>query len=58
MGTVILIWAGLVIAHIGAKNYAGILVLRFLLGMAEASVSPCSKPARLTPQPSQIMTPQ
>ncbi|PLB35287.1 putative MFS allantoate transporter [Aspergillus candidus] len=41
MGTVLLIWAGLVIAHIGAKNYAGILVLRFLLGMAEACVSPC-----------------
>jgi hypothetical protein len=47
MGTVIILWAGLVIAHIGAKNYAGILVLRFLLGMAEASVSPCSKPARI-----------
>lgn len=43
MGGVIIIWAGLVIAHIGAKNYAGILVLRFLLGMAEACVSPCRK---------------
>lgn len=43
MGTVLIIWAGLVIAHVGAKNYAGILVLRFLLGMAEAGVSPCSK---------------
>ncbi|EAW07360.1 putative MFS allantoate transporter [Aspergillus clavatus NRRL 1] len=41
MGVVIIIWAGLVIAHVGAKNYAGILVLRFLLGMAEACVSPC-----------------
>ncbi|GFF46871.1 uncharacterized transporter C460.05 [Aspergillus lentulus] len=41
MGGAIIIWAGLVIAHIGAKNYAGILVLRFLLGMAEACVSPC-----------------
>ncbi|BAE57670.1 major facilitator superfamily domain-containing protein [Aspergillus flavus] len=41
MGTVLIIWAGLVIAHVGAKNYAGILVLRFLLGMAEAGVSPC-----------------
>ncbi|OJJ63950.1 hypothetical protein ASPSYDRAFT_191921 [Aspergillus sydowii CBS 593.65] len=41
MGSVLLIWAGLVIAHIGAKNYAGILVLRFILGMAEAGVSPC-----------------
>ncbi|KAF7592786.1 hypothetical protein BBP40_012468 [Aspergillus hancockii] len=42
MGTVLMIWAALVIAHIGAKNYPGILVLRFLLGMAEAGVSPCS----------------
>ncbi|THC92913.1 hypothetical protein EYZ11_007609 [Aspergillus tanneri] len=41
MGSVLLIWAAIVIAHIGAKNYAGILVLRFLLGMAEACVSPC-----------------
>ncbi|KAL4787473.1 major facilitator superfamily domain-containing protein [Aspergillus varians] len=41
MGTVLIIWAGLVIAHIGAKNYAGMLVLRFILGMAEAGVSPC-----------------
>ncbi|KAF9884834.1 hypothetical protein FE257_001177 [Aspergillus nanangensis] len=41
MGVVIIIWAGIVLAHIGAKNYAGILVLRFVLGMAEACVSPC-----------------
>ncbi|KAL2824167.1 major facilitator superfamily domain-containing protein [Aspergillus cavernicola] len=41
MGCVLLIWAGLVIAHVGAKNYAGILILRFILGMAEACVSPC-----------------
>ncbi|KAL2845740.1 major facilitator superfamily domain-containing protein [Aspergillus pseudoustus] len=41
MGTVLLIWAGLVVAHVGAKNYAGMLVLRFILGMAEACVSPC-----------------
>ncbi|KAL4799036.1 major facilitator superfamily domain-containing protein [Aspergillus venezuelensis] len=41
MGTVLIIWAGLVIAHVGAKNYAGMLVLRFILGMAEAGVSPC-----------------
>lgn len=43
MGGMLLTWSILVIAHIGAKNYAGILVLRFLLGMAEAGVSPCSK---------------
>jgi MFS family permease len=47
MGGMILIWSVIVIAHIGAKNYAGILVLRFLLGMAEAGVSPCSKCYRL-----------
>ncbi|EYE99040.1 putative MFS allantoate transporter [Aspergillus ruber CBS 135680] len=41
MGGMILIWAVILIAHVGAKNYAGILVLRFLLGMAEAGVSPC-----------------
>ncbi|KAJ5091355.1 hypothetical protein NUU61_006225 [Penicillium alfredii] len=41
MGGMLLIWSVIVIAHIGAKNYAGILVLRFLLGMAEAGVSPC-----------------
>lgn len=43
MGGMILIWAVILISHVGAKNYAGILVLRFLLGMAEAGVSPCSK---------------
>jgi MFS family permease len=42
MGCVLIIWAGLVVAHVGTKNYAGILVLRFILGMAEAGVSPCS----------------
>ncbi|KAJ5682697.1 hypothetical protein N7462_005862 [Penicillium macrosclerotiorum] len=41
MGGMLLLWSVIVIAHIGAKNYAGILVLRFLLGMAEAGVSPC-----------------
>ncbi|KAJ0420474.1 major facilitator superfamily domain-containing protein [Aspergillus carlsbadensis] len=41
MGVVLLLWAGLVVAHVGAKNYAGMLVLRFILGMAEACVSPC-----------------
>ncbi|KAL3494793.1 major facilitator superfamily domain-containing protein [Aspergillus germanicus] len=41
MGVVLLLWAGLVIAHVGAKNSAGMLVLRFILGMAEACVSPC-----------------
>lgn len=43
MGCMLLLWSVIVIAHIGATNYAGILVLRFLLGMAEAGVSPCSE---------------
>ncbi|KAJ5883275.1 uncharacterized protein N7473_010161 [Penicillium subrubescens] len=41
MGGMLLMWSVIVIAHVGAKNYAGILILRFLLGMAEAGVSPC-----------------
>ncbi|KAJ5725349.1 uncharacterized protein N7483_006706 [Penicillium malachiteum] len=41
MGVMLLTWSVIVIAHIGATNYAGILVLRFILGMAEAGVSPC-----------------
>jgi len=39
-GTMIFIWSILLIAHVGAKNYGGILVLRFLLGMFEAGISP------------------
>lgn len=39
-GTMILAWSVLLIAHVGARSYAGMLVLRFLLGMFEASISP------------------
>ena len=39
-GTMIFIWAILLICHVAAKNYAGMLALRFLLGMFEASISP------------------
>jgi MFS family permease len=39
-GTMILCWSVLLCCHVAAKNYAGILVLRFLLGMFEASISP------------------
>jgi MFS family permease len=39
-GCMICMWAVLLVAHVGATNYAGILVLRFLLGMLEASISP------------------
>lgn len=33
-------WSIVLICHIWAKNYAGLLVLRFILGMFEASISP------------------
>jgi MFS family permease len=39
-GTMIFVWAVLLVGHVGAANYGGILVLRFLLGMMEASISP------------------
>lgn len=39
-GCMILIWSILLCCHVAAKNYAGMLVLRFLLGMFEASISP------------------
>ncbi|KAF2134682.1 allantoin permease [Dothidotthia symphoricarpi CBS 119687] len=39
-GTMIVIWSVLLCCHVVARNYAGILVLRFLLGMFEASISP------------------
>ncbi|KAF2853809.1 allantoin permease [Plenodomus tracheiphilus IPT5] len=39
-GSMILLWSLLLCCHVAAKNYAGILALRFLLGMFEASISP------------------
>ncbi|KAF2251761.1 allantoin permease [Trematosphaeria pertusa] len=39
-GTMILVWSILLCCHVAAKNYAGMLALRFLLGMFEASISP------------------
>ena len=39
-GVMILIWSVLLCCHVAAKNYAGMLALRFLLGMFEASISP------------------
>ncbi len=32
-GTTIFLWGCLLVAHVGAKNYGGILALRFILGM-------------------------
>lgn len=39
-GGMIVVWAIILIAHIGATNYGGMLVLRFILGMFEAGISP------------------
>lgn len=39
-GATILVWAILLVCHIWAKNYAGILSIRFILGMFEAGISP------------------
>ena len=39
-GTMIFLWAILLCCHVAARNYGGILILRFLLGMFEASISP------------------
>ena len=36
----IFIWAIILLGHIGAKNYGGFLVLRFLLGVLESCISP------------------
>lgn len=39
-GGMLVVWAIILIGHIGATNYGGILVLRFILGMFEAGISP------------------
>ncbi|PVH14739.1 uncharacterized protein CXQ87_005015 [Candidozyma duobushaemuli] len=39
-GGMIFVWAIILIAHMGTKNYAGMLVVRFVLGMFEAGISP------------------
>ncbi|ODV88114.1 hypothetical protein CANARDRAFT_26270 [[Candida] arabinofermentans NRRL YB-2248] len=39
ISAVCLSWAILMFGHIGLKNYAGILVIRFLLGVSEAPIS-------------------
>lgn len=39
-GVTIFTWSIVLVAHIGAKNYGGMLVLRFILGTLEASISP------------------
>lgn len=39
-GSMILLWSILLCCHVAAKNYAGMLALRFFLGMFEASISP------------------
>lgn len=39
-GIMLFVWAIILIAHIGCQNYAGMLVVRFILGMFEAGISP------------------
>lgn len=39
-GCALVTWAIILVSHTGAKNYAGILVLRFILGVLEACISP------------------
>ncbi|KAF2725261.1 MFS general substrate transporter [Polychaeton citri CBS 116435] len=39
-GTTILIWSVILCCHCAVTNYAGMLVIRFLLGMFEAGISP------------------
>lgn len=39
-GIMLAVWAIILIGHVGAKNYGGLLVLRFILGMFEAGISP------------------
>lgn len=39
-GIMLVVWAIILVSHTGSKNYGGILVLRFLLGMFEAAISP------------------
>ncbi|SGZ56557.1 CIC11C00000003657 [Sungouiella intermedia] len=39
-GGMLVVWAIILIGHIGATNYGGILALRFILGMFEAGISP------------------
>ncbi|RMY32790.1 hypothetical protein D0866_06366 [Hortaea werneckii] len=40
-GTMVFLWSVILCCHAAAENYAGILVLRFILGMFEANISPC-----------------
>lgn len=40
ISTMILIWGMLLVATVGAKNFAGLMALRFLLGTFEACIGP------------------
>ena len=39
-GVMLFVWAIILIAHMGCQNYGGMLVIRFILGMFEAGISP------------------
>lgn len=36
----LLVWAIILVCHVAAKNFAGMMILRFVLGMFEAGISP------------------
>lgn len=60
-GIALFIWAVLLIAHIGAKSYSGMMALRFFLGIMEASISPscmmmCSMFYNVKEQPFRMCT--
>ncbi|KAK5170521.1 uncharacterized protein LTR77_005109 [Saxophila tyrrhenica] len=40
VSTMLLLWGGLLMCTVGAKNFAGIMTLRFLLGAAESCIGP------------------
>ncbi|OJD31382.1 mfs allantoate transporter [Diplodia corticola] len=39
-GGMLLVWAVILVCHVAAKDFAGMMVLRFTLGMFEAGISP------------------
>lgn len=40
ISVMLLCWGGLLVATVGAKNFAGLMALRFLLGALEAGIGP------------------
>ncbi|KAK1474831.1 hypothetical protein CCUS01_05457 [Colletotrichum cuscutae] len=40
LSSAVIIWGVLMLAHLGLRNFAGLMVVRFLLGVAESVVTP------------------